>query len=439
MDAESGGADDAVGAGDRKSGPTPAARERSAKGGSGRFTLAAVASTISAFVAVFGANWFNAAKLNIDQADLAMRYAQFARGEGGPPPGLEEKVFVMNAMAAAGFGELAEQARREARDAQVRRITDAQLDEPVHPSLNIGIPGLTVGQLETMLAFINLFETGSIRGDYSAVSANVDDAGGIIYGIHGASLIGGALYRIVAAYVSTEGAQYASDLRPYLDRFKTTDRSLASDKAVLALLARAGQDPVMQSTQISIGLKTYFARAFDKARQLGLHQPLSYAIVYDSMIQSGRLNTASRADELVGPLSGTNEKEWIAAYVAARKEWLTQRFPQSAPRMLAFEGLIAADNWSLTLPVTVVVSPDRKLVIRREDLVGDALVRANTDAVLKDALANDPGARMGFFERAGASLDAMFRSRKPQPSNPSTGNAIPAEPSEPAPPPAAKP
>jgi hypothetical protein len=436
MDAGAGD-DDVVDVEDRRRRPTPAAREKPAKGGSGKFTLAAVASTISAFVAVFGANWFNAAKLNIDQADLAMRYAQFARGEGGVPPDLEEKVFVMNAMAAAGFGGLAAQARREARDAQVRHITDVQLDEPVHPSLNIGIPGLTVGQLETILAFVSVFERGSIRGDYSAVSANSGDAGGIVYGIQDATLTNGGLYSVIAAYVAAEGAEYVDELRPYLDRLKTKDKSLAGDKTLLALLGDAGQDPVMQSTQLAIGLKAYFAPSFAKARQLGLRHPLSYAVVYDSIVNSGRLNTASRADELVGPLSGTNEKEWIAAYVTARREWMTQhfpQFPQLALRMQTFESLIAADNWSLTLPVAIMVGPDRKLVIRREDLVGDALVRANTDAVLKDALASDPGGQAGFFEKAGASLDAMFNRRKPKPPGPSVESTFSAEPSTPAPP-----
>jgi hypothetical protein len=267
------------------------------------------------------------------------------------------------------------------------------------------------------------------------VSANPDDANGIVYGIQDATLANGRLYGVIAAYVSAEGARYASDLRPYLDRLKTKDKSLVGDRVLLALLREAGQDPVMQSTQVAIGLKTYFAPSFDKARQLGLRLPLSYAVVYDSFINSGKLNMASRADELVGPLSGTNEKEWIAAYVSARKEWLTQhyqQFPQLAFRMQTFESLMAADNWSLTLPVAVIAGPDRKLVIRKEDLVDDALVRANTDAVLKDALANDAGGQAGFFEKAGASLDAMFNRRKTKPQGPSVGGPLPAEPLAPA-------
>ncbi|MBI1359666.1 MAG: hypothetical protein GC155_05210 [Alphaproteobacteria bacterium] len=390
----------------------------------GKFTLAAVASTISAFVAVFGANWFNAAKLNIDQADLAMRYAQFARGDGTTPPGLEEKVFVMNAMAAAGFGQLAQQARREARDAQVRRITDAQLDEPVHPSLNIGIPGLTVGQLETILAFVNVFETGKIRGDYSGLSHSPEGAGGLSYGLHGFSLTSGALYTVVAAYTEADGARYADALRPYLDRIKARDRSLADDANFLSVLRAAGQDPVMQSTQLEVSLKGYFMPTFAKAQELGLRQPLSYAVVYDSYINSGRLNMYDRTVAQVGPLNGANEKEWIAAYVATRKEWLAERFPQLVPRMETFERLIAADNWSLTLPVSVLLNPSHEVTIRREDLTGDALVRANTDAVLKDALANDSDGA-GFFERAGASLDAMFKSRKRAPAAPSIQPATP--------------
>lgn len=371
----------------------------------GKITVAAIASTVSALVAILGTNWFNAAKLNVDQANLAMRYVEFAQGPaGGAPPSLQDKIFVMRAMASAGFGQLAMQARDEVLNAQ-SQITEEQLNQPVHPSLNLGISNLTVGQLESMLSVVNLFERGTPAPDYT-VSAHA--RGELALG--GFSLSSGRLSELIAEYVESPQARYASEFAPYLSALQQKDAELAANESFLTLLRRSAEDPTMQNIITQLHVRLYFGESTQEARSRGLREPLSYLVMYDSNIHGGWAPLARQVEATNGPLSASNEREWMRAYLQARRDWLRNHanplLPRTAYRSEALLSLIEASNWQLTPPFAFQ-TPRGRVVVESDALRSSALVRANTDAVLADTpvLAGDGP---GFFERTGATIDAMF-------------------------------
>jgi hypothetical protein len=386
-------------------------QDRKHRGTGGRLTFAAIASTLSATVAVIGTSWFNAARLNIDQADLAMRYAQFVSQPEDKKPSLEDKAFVARAMATAGFLDLSEQVRREARDAELRSLDEQKLGQKVHPSLNIGIPDLTVGQLETIMMIIQIAETGTIERKYGMVAASSYDPNGLSYGMHQASLGSGNLHAVIAAYVETPGAREAEALRPYLPRMASNDKALTGDAKLKDILKRAGSDPVMATTQIKFFLGTMYGPAFENARDLGFRLPLSFAVIADSHVHGSFALIAKRVDEAVGKARAGNEKAWITAYVAARKDWFANHpnkiLHNSTYRMETYERLIAADNWQLALPFSVLISGG-EVALAPEDIEGTALVRSNTDAILAEILAKDADIGPAFFQRAGAGLDKFL-------------------------------
>lgn len=371
----------------------------------GKITIAAIASTISALIAIVGTNWFNAAKLNVDQANLAMRYVEFAQGpSGGTPPSLQDKVFVMRAMASAGFGELAMQARDEALEVR-SRITAEQLNQPVHPTLNIGIPGLTVGQLESVIAIVNVFERASPVPDYGPTSWRPGEVN-----LGYLSLSDGGVGRVLEAYVASDRARFAGALTPFLDRVRQRDMTLAQESAFLSALDEAAADPVMQSIQTRFALELW-RPAFAVARDRGLREPLSYAIVYDSFVHGSwaRLHDQTASEQ--GPLTAENEKAWMLAYVRHRRAWLADHSNQlvnrMAYRMDTMIGLIEADNWQLTPPFYVRLPGGHGISIEASTLRSSALVRANTEAILLE-FPQLSGSGPGFFERNGATVDAMF-------------------------------
>ena len=413
---------------DKKTREKPVREKKESTGG--RLTFAAVASTLSAAAAVIGTSWFNAARLNIDQANLAMSYAEFVSQP--EKPSLEDKAFVAKAMSTAGFTELAAQVSREARDAQLRAVSEQQLNQKVHASLNIGIPDLTVGQLETIMTVIQLAETGRVSRDYGLTTSMAGDAGVLNYGIHQASLTSGNLHKVIDAYVSTPGARDADALRPYLGALQAKDKALSKDDRFKDLLKQAGDDPVMATAQIEFFLRIFYGKAFERVRSMGFRSPLSFAVVADSHIQGSFELIAKRATAAVGEPRAGNEKQWIAAYVAARKEWFAnhpnQILRNMVPRMETYERLIAADNWQLALPFAVV-RPGGEVVLQPEDIQASALVRANTDAILAEILATGADAGPGFFEKLGAGMDGVFGLKpRPAPVKPQAEQIVPAEP-----------
>jgi chitosanase len=206
-------------------------------------------------------------------------------------------------------------------------------------------------QQKTVRAIVNVFETGRIRGNYSAIAVLKGDSGHLSYGRSQATLGSGSLFRLIDAYCQQPNAQFAVQLRPFLPDLQKRDVRLDTDETFKTHLRNAGaQDPVMRATQDQFFTNNYFVPACTAAEALGIKDPLGVAVVYDSHIQGGWGKVKSR----VGAVVDNNVHGWIGKFVAERTLWLSSLkdpLPATVYRMKSFDSLIAAGNWDLALPL----------------------------------------------------------------------------------------
>lgn len=214
-------------------------------------------------------------------------------------------------------------------------------------------------------AIVNVFETGRVQGNYSTVVCHTDDLGGLTYGRSQTTINSGNLYLLIKDYCETEGAQYAQELRHYLEELEKGRNShkLACSsnsqelREITRILRDAGSDPVMRAVQDAFFERAYWIPAMKAAAELGVNTPLGKAVVYDSFIHGSWNRMRDRTNQNAGLISRIGEQAWIKAYVDTRRQWLANHrnplLPRTVYRMDAFKQLIRDNNWNLTLPFTV--------------------------------------------------------------------------------------
>ena len=217
---------------------------------------------------------------------------------------------------------------------------------------------LTASQKLVCERIVNVFETGSVRGDYGNISIFNDGPGKIRQITYGRSQTTeyGNLRELVEMYVAAKG-KYSESLRQYASIIGNT--ALVDNATFKSLLQKAGrEDPVMEQTQDAFFEKRYFKPALDWATQNGFTQALSMLVIYDSFIHSGSILgfLRSRFSENV-PSSGGDEKTWISEYVNVRQNWLATHsmtiLRGTVYRTQCFLREIAKGNWDLTqLPIS---------------------------------------------------------------------------------------
>lgn len=251
---------------------------------------------------------------------------------------------------------------------------------------------LTPNQKRVLEQTLNVFETGSVAGDYSNISIFADGPGNrrqVTYG-RSQTTEWGNLRELVQMYVAAPGAKFAAELKPFVAQIGKT--SLVDNGAFKSWLKRAGkEDPVMKTTQDAFFDKRYFAPAMAWADANGFILPLSALVIYDSFIHSGgilqhlrmkfrglkpegdptkeEINAYRRARRLelkatfektlaempksreLPPSKGGDEKAWIKAYTQARQNWLANHprkiLNGTIYRTKCFLALIDAANWNL--------------------------------------------------------------------------------------------
>lgn len=211
-------------------------------------------------------------------------------------------------------------------------------------------------------AIVSVFETGTPAGDPRAV-ALLDDGAGVSYGIHQATAHSRSLWAVLDRYAVLGGA-YAADLeavRPVLAASPHANPRRPGEDLVraMAVLDRAGTDPLMRRAQEEVFDELYWVPALEQCAELELVLPLSAAVVYDTRIQSGPrgLATIRRRFPEVPPASGGAERAWARAYVVARRSWLASSTREvvrrTVYRMDALEDLMQSDAWMLEPPFRV--------------------------------------------------------------------------------------
>lgn len=210
---------------------------------------------------------------------------------------------------------------------------------------------------------INVFETGTIKGKYGAISIYKDGPGEIRQITYGRSQTTeyGNLRQLVDMYANAGGI-YSDELKPYVKMIGNV--ALVDNETFKSLLRRAGSDdPVMHATQDKFFDIAYFQPAVKWAEANGFTLPLSMLVIYDSFIHSGGIFSflRSRFPEAT-PKKGGDEKTWILQYVDVRHKWLrthsNPELPPSAYRTRDLLREIKRGNWDFSfLPIIANGTP----------------------------------------------------------------------------------
>lgn len=216
---------------------------------------------------------------------------------------------------------------------------------------------ITPTQKKTAQSIINIFETGSVLGDYGNVTLIAGDTGHLTYGRSQTTLGSGNLHLLIREYVNNPGAKFGNALAPFLSRFESRDLSLDREQYLHNIMRASADDPVMRETQDVFFDERYWKPASNSARQLGISTPLGIAVIYDSTVHGSGKLIRDRTNARFGTISNRGEKEWIKAYVRTRRDWLSTHsnpaLHSTVYRMDAFQRLVDLNLWGLELPLVV--------------------------------------------------------------------------------------
>lgn len=209
-------------------------------------------------------------------------------------------------------------------------------------------------QRRTCIAIVNIFESGSLTGNYGAVGGLKNDKGHLSYGKSQVSLMSGNLFLLIKAYCEEPDAQFAQELSPFLGRLGNKDITLDQDLTIRNVLRQAGNDPAMKRVQDDYFDRNFFEPALVAAQRANLQQPLSQTIAYDTHIQGGWQTCSAAVNAAIGPIgANTPEETWIKRYLEVRTEYLKRHAPQTIYRPEAFGKLVSAGEWALDLPIDI--------------------------------------------------------------------------------------
>lgn len=228
--------------------------------------------------------------------------------------------------------------------------------------------GPTPAQRAVIDAMLAVIETGHLPSAASYGTATVlRDGAGISYGKHQSTDGSDTLDAVVLRYIDQGGA-LAGELRPYLPQLRANattriDPGTPWVRELLAILGRAGADPVMQRAQDQVFDELYWHPMARQAEAMGLQHALSWAVLYDTAVQSGPagIGRMRRLFDEVPPVRGGDERAWTTAYARARRGWLagfvgrddghTAAVRRSVYRVDALLEMVRAGNWELRTPL----------------------------------------------------------------------------------------
>ena len=203
------------------------------------------------------------------------------------------------------------------------------------------------------LAIVHVFETSRPFGDYAACVV-LDDGAGISYGINQFTHRSGSLAVVVEKYLQAKGVVGAAVMLENLallqSKTTTAIAKLSANATMKKALRAAAVTSEMKRAQEKTAFELYLKPALDLCEKYGFTEPLSLAVIYDSIVHGSFFRVARGVD--VGP---RNEREWITAYVRRRDAWLASfpRLVNTRYRTRFFLNQIAISNWSLRTPLTV--------------------------------------------------------------------------------------
>lgn len=227
---------------------------------------------------------------------------------------------------------------------------------------------ITSQQKHVIDCVLSIFETGRIpsKASYSTCGILNDNAG-ISYGKHQCTDGAGSLDLVCKRYIELKGQQ-AQPLSHYMVYLMTNETTKFNSNAaryptwlvsLINLLKSAGSDPIMQQAQDEVFDSYYWNPAVAHANSIGLKTALGHLVVYDSTIHSGPrgVTIIRNLFPQKSPANGGDEKEWIYAYINARRNWLLSSpndlVKRTVYRMDALKTIADSGNWDLNVPLTV--------------------------------------------------------------------------------------
>ncbi|NBP02349.1 MAG: peptidoglycan-binding protein, partial [Proteobacteria bacterium] len=137
-------------------------------------------------------------------------------------------------------------------------------------------------------SIVNVFETGSIAGDYGCVSIYNDGPNGIKQVTYGKSQTTefGNLKDLIKLYIEKNG-QHADFFKPYVDQIGK--KLLYNDQAFISELKLVGTDPIMITAQNEFFDNHYWLPALKFCNTNKFVTPLAGLVIYDSYIHSGSI------------------------------------------------------------------------------------------------------------------------------------------------------
>jgi chitosanase len=244
------------------------------------------------------------------------------------------------------------------------------------------------------MAIVSVFETGKSFGDFAAVAV-LDDGAGISYGLSQFTHRSGALAEVLEKYLANSGHVECQTIEEGLAaaKIKTTRsiNELAVNGKFINALSASAATTEMKSAQIAVALERYLEPAIEECRRLSFTEPLSLAVIYDSMTHGSwkkiRDRVLSGSRQLRGgdaPDEFSHEQNFIINYITARDAWLASipRLAATRYRTRFFLNQIKLGNWQLKLPVRVQdVSITDSMIDELANNIGGQSVREINSAV----------------------------------------------------------
>ena len=165
---------------------------------------------------------------------------------------------------------------------------------------------------------------------------------------------GGNLKRVIVRYIAKGGAlskYFTTKLNDFAKGKLTTDRDFISS------LKQAADEQAMHDAQDEIFTEAYMRPALIWAEGHGFKLPLSQAVIVDTYLHSGSMQTylINRFPEHTPSLGG-DEKKWIQEYLDVRRAWLKghsrRELRTTIYRPDFFLAQIKRNNWNLDCPLT---------------------------------------------------------------------------------------
>lgn len=204
---------------------------------------------------------------------------------------------------------------------------------------------------EKIQSIICCFETGNPKGNYGQVDIYNDgphETKQITYG-KACTTQFGHLPELLKNYVAANG-KYAHDIEV---RLPLKSKSWQDDLLVKTLKL-SGDDPIMVECQDKLFDEKYWNPSQKWAEFNGFSSNLARLVIYDSFIHSGGiLDFLRKRFSAATPKNGGSEKEWIAQYVNARHDWLSNHLNKVLQKTIYrtndMKRAISVKDWNLDL------------------------------------------------------------------------------------------